>query len=770
MKVIDKFLKWLKTDRNTFLTYVLSLLTIFILIDRIVEFLLIVFTGVASNYWGPITYAFAILCPVFAFLFSGSSKFIKCDDDKLKWFYSYCISLYILCMSMITEWINQACWLGLLSLPGYTELASNFSYLIRPALSSIAIYFPLASVSFVFRKLYAGVNDTKDLVDSIFDYEGINLSDKSVGWGQYTNEIFVGTDKDHGNSVKIPESKRFESTLVVGISGSGKTSLIFEPWVAQDIDKKYFFKESAKSMAFAALRTGLATLNAPYDNDYINSHFRLNMLSPVESRLNLYKSYMKKLIYFESGSNITYRDLGITYMAPDFETINKIKGVAENFGIPVNLIDPDFVNSPGLNPFALEDPTQTAIAISTVLKGLYTDKNPELESAYRENLTSQILENLSILLTVIYPRMNEGKLPNIEDMFKLLSNFALVEKMCRILESDPELAEEYHMQISYFKKNFYADSPNKDEMEKAVAIPLAQLDTLLRYPGVKNILCNRVNNLNYDELLKNGGVTLVCTRRGDLGASAHKAFGLFFLLLMQYSVLRRPGNENSRIPHFLYIDEFPDFISPATEPIFTIYRKYRVGTVISAQTLDQLKMHGEKLGNIIISNCGNKIVFGNNSPEDNEWWSLELGEKKDWDFKNSYDTAKGEYESKLGDIKYGYKLKYKAGKVQSLKFKNCMYKLRDIKGKYINGTAKLDFLGSKYKEKQPIKEYNFAKFTSGIAEGETKKAKKTSLKSVHFSDDEFETDPIKIDTSNTNFLLDNDDAITYTFKKNKKDN
>ena len=770
MKVIDKFLKWLKTDRNTFLTYVLSLLTIFILIDRIVEFLLIVFTGVASNYWGPITYAFAILCPVFAFLFSGSSKFIKCDDDKLKWFYSYCISLYILCMSMITEWINQACWLGLLSLPGYTELASNFSYLIKPALSSIAIYFPLASVSFVFRKLYAGVNDTKDLVDSIFDYEGINLSDKSVGWGQYTNEIFVGTDKDHGNSVKIPESKRFESTLVVGISGSGKTSLIFEPWVAQDIDKKYFFKESAKSMAFAALRTGLATLNAPYDNDYINSHFRLNMLSPVESRLNLYKSYMKKLIYFESGSNITYRDLGITYMAPDFETINKIKGVAENFGIPVNLIDPDFVSSPGLNPFALEDPTQTAIAISTVLKGLYTDKNPELESAYRENLTSQILENLSILLTVIYPRMNEGKLPNIEDMFKLLSNFALVEKMCRILESDPELAEEYHMQISYFKKNFYADSPNKDEMEKAVAIPLAQLDTLLRYPGVKNILCNRVNNLNYDELLKNGGVTLVCTRRGDLGASAHKAFGLFFLLLMQYSVLRRPGNENSRIPHFLYIDEFPDFICSATEPIFTIYRKYRVGTVISAQTLDQLKMHGEKLGNIIISNCGNKIVFGNNSPEDNEWWSLELGEKKDWEFSNSYDTAKGEYDSKLGGIKYGYKLKYKAGKVQSLKFKNCMYKLRDIKGKYINGTAKLDFLGSKYKEKQPIKTYNFAKFTSGIAEGETKKSKKTSLKSVHFSDDEFETDPIKIDTSNTNFLLDNDDAITYTFKKNKKDN
>ena len=367
---------------------------------------------------------------------------------------------------MLTEWINSAAWLGLLSLPGYPEIASNFSYLIKPALSAIAIYLPLVTISFLFRKLYTMVSDTKDIVDSIFDYGGIDLSDKSVGWGQFTNEILLGTDKDHGNAVKIPESKRFESTLVVGISGSGKTSLIFEPWVAQDIDKKYFFKENAKSLAFAALRTGLATLNAPYDNDYINSHFRLNMLKPVESRLNLYKAYMKKMIYSDTGSNIIYRDLGITYMAPDYETISKVKGVADNFGIPVNLIDPDSPTSIGLNPFVFDDPTQTAIVISTVLKGLYTDKNPEMELAYRENLTSQILENLTILLKLIYPRMNEGKLPNIEDMFKLLSNFDLVEKMCKILESDPELAEEYNMQISYFKKNFYRDSPNREEMQK----------------------------------------------------------------------------------------------------------------------------------------------------------------------------------------------------------------------------------------------------------------------------------------------------------------
>jgi hypothetical protein len=56
---------------------------------------------------------------------------------------------------------------------------------------------------------------------------------------------------------------------------------------------------------------------------------------------------------------------------------------------------------------------------------------------------------------------------------------------------------------------------------------------------------------------------------------------------MQQSVLTRPGNETSRIPHFLYIDEFPPYICKATEDIFTIYRKYRVGTIISAQNLSQ---------------------------------------------------------------------------------------------------------------------------------------------------------------------------------------
>ena len=203
---------------------------------------------------------------------------------------------------MVIQWLNAAIWIGLLSLPNYSYIATEFPFLIKPALSSIAIYLPLTTFFPLIKWLYGTINDTKDIRDSIFDYGGIDLSDKTVGRGQYTCTITFGSDKKTGAPIEIPEVKRFESMLVVGPSGSGKTSLVFEPMIAKDIDKKYFFKEIAKEMGFTALKTGIASLNCPYGNDYINQNFNLNMLIPNSSKKDLYEAYMKKMILGKVGS------------------------------------------------------------------------------------------------------------------------------------------------------------------------------------------------------------------------------------------------------------------------------------------------------------------------------------------------------------------------------------------------------------------------------------------------------------------------------------
>ena len=676
--------------------------------------------------------------------------------------------------SMIIQWINQIGWILLFSVPNYSYIITNFMDLIKPAFSAFAWYIPVCSFYPLFKFIYMKMQDTQAIRESIADYGGIDLSDKSKGWGPYTCEMLLCRDRETGKIIKIPEARRFESALVVGISGSGKTSMIFEPMIARDLEKKYFYKETAKELSYTALRTGIATLTSPYSNEYINENFSLKMITPVPTKEKLFKAYFSKLTYTYAKENAVYKNLGITYMAPDYESIMHMKEVAENFNIKYNIIDPNDTNSIGLNPFIFDDPIKTSIAISSVLKRLYhaemeLNSTTSINEAFMNNIVTQAIENLTLLLKETYPRIHDGDLPNLEDLLKLLSNFDLIEEMAETMKSFPELEEKYSIQLGYFKKTFYKGANGREQTERYLQASAAQLENLLRYPGVKNILCNRNYNLNYDKALENGEVIFVCTRRGDLGASVHKAFGLFFLLLMQHSVLSRPGNEQTRIPHFLYIDEFPPFVCRATADIFTLYRKYRVGTIISAQNLSQFGVNNENnYRQTIMANCTTKIVFGNNTPEDNEWWQKEFGDKREWRFQNDYKTGEGEYDKTYKNIIWQWVPNFVGGKIQFLHFKTIVYKTKDLNGKNWVGSAKVDFLETRYKEKQKVKNYNFAKFTNGITNSsdessDTKQKSKFDLKNINFGakpDNPNDMNPVQTNTSDISYKFDDEDAIT----------
>lgn len=779
LKIVDKFLKFLKTDRNTFATYVLTLISAYILVDRIVEFLFIIFTGVGYSYWGPIQYVLAFACLTFAFFFSGPSKFASSDVAKYRMFHTFYVSFYILFMSAVVQWLNQGVWLGLLSLPNYPKLATEFYYLFRPAFTALGVYIPLVTFYKVIKWLIFTVHDTKDIRDSIFDYGGISLTSDKEAHGVYTCEVKVCVDTESGEDICIPEGKRFEHFLVVGVSGSGKTTMVYEPMLARDIERKSFFQQVSKEMGFTALRTGLATLSLPYDNDYLNQHFSLNMLVPNSEKLDTFQSYMKKMILSSSGDSFTFRNMGITYISAENDSVERVKKIADNFHVDVNVIDPNNSTSPGLNPFIYDDPIKTGIALSSVLKGLFTNTRPDAELAFRENEAIQALENIAILLKEMYPRQNNGLLPNLEDVLNCLTDFDMVQNLVEEMKQIPELSEQYRILIRYFENNFYETGKNVFNTKKAVTTASAELDNLLRYPGVKNILCNRSNNLNYDDVLKEGQVTLVCTRRGDLGEKAHRAFGLFFILLMQQSILSRPGNDSNRIPHFLYIDDFPTYICPATEPIYTLYRKYKVAAVLDSQNLAQLdgdmnlSFNNHHFRETILSNCVNKFIFGNATPEDVKWWEVAMQDKREWTFNNTYNSDKTEYDPKKGNIEYKWKANYAAGKIMALKGKQVIYKVKDLKGKSAVNKGKVDFVEAKYKEPQKMKKYDFTKFTNGIAESDFARKKKheqsenysftTALNDNHSTAND--NDPIKMNNTNNKYFFDNEDAIVVNFKK-----
>ena len=266
-KYIDKFLNKLKTDRNTFFTYLLTLITIYICVDRLVEMLFLCFSGISVSYWGPFKYTFALLCPMFAFVFGAGSKFATDDKKKFSLFILYYIALYIIGLSMFMQWANQFLWIFLFSLPNYAGIVGNFMDLIRPAFTAIAWYLPIITFKPVFRKMRTGFADTQDIKDSVADYNGISLSTDENKVGPYTCEMFLCRDGETGKIIKIPESRRFEAMLVVGVSGSGKTTMAFEPMIARDIERKFFLQEASKELGFAALKTGIASVKEPYSNE-----------------------------------------------------------------------------------------------------------------------------------------------------------------------------------------------------------------------------------------------------------------------------------------------------------------------------------------------------------------------------------------------------------------------------------------------------------------------------------------------------------------------
>lgn len=784
MKYLDKLLKILKTDRNTFFTYIFTLLTIYVAVDRVVELMFLIFTGISVSYWGPIAYTLALACPVCAFLFSGNSKYATSGTKKLTIIYMYAIVLYIIAISMFTQWLNAGLWIAFLSLPNYVEIVTNFTSLIKPAFQAIALYLPLTTFFSIFWWCYAKIDDTRKIKESIWDYTGIDLSKKNSQSGAYSFENVISSDKETGKAVKVYDNRRADPMLVCGPSGMGKTALLLEPMIARDMEKKYFFKEASKELGFTALKTGLANLTCPYSNEYMNENFTLNMLEPISGKEKLFKAYLSKMIYSESPKLI-YKNMGITFLSPDYESTDRMIEVAQNFNLKVNIVDPSDSGSIGINPFAYGEDSEIAGVISSILATMYTVSKPAEDEVFFQNSAEQAVENLTILLLEMYPRLNNGLLPNLEDMLNMLNDFDLAVDMCKKLEADPELVAKHRLQLGYFKKHFYPDAIMREQTEKYVHTAITQLDGLLRIPGLRAILCNRSNNINFDSMLENGEVTIICTRRGDLGPKLQRTFGLFFLLSMQRSVLKRPGSEASRIPHVLYIDDFADFLCDATLGLYTLYRKYKVGTVTTVQNLEQLDATPASR-RTILSNSTTKIVFGNLTPEENEFWSREMGDKREWLYSQDM-SIKGEGSGdqffggegsaksvSYGDykgVKWGWKKNFELGKIQALKFKNCAFKYKDDKGKSFVGVAILDFMQSKYKEPQKVKKFDFAKYQTGIVNDSAGYSKDTKTKfnpkEIDFDnfDGNHDIDPIQTDITDARVLFNSEDAIVYDINK-----
>ncbi|MEW6049076.1 MAG: TraM recognition domain-containing protein, partial [Bacillota bacterium] len=215
---------------------------------------------------------------------------------------------------------------------------------------------------------------------------------------------------------------------------------------------------------------------------------------------------------------------------------------------------------------------------------------------------------------------------------RLRGNEVTIVHMANALRN-PAILEEYVAELestqgqSALTGYFRAEVLGKlaDKMQQFALGLRLQVEDLVGNDMLRRIFDGR-SGIDLDRHLEGGQVLVVNTALGALGKLGD-VFGQFVVMHLQNAVFRRPGNEWTRVPHFLYVDEFPRYLNPDFERLLAIGRSYRCGVVLALQNTSQL-LFGESTAfrDVLLGNCRTKVVLNLDDAKDARRFAEEMGE------------------------------------------------------------------------------------------------------------------------------------------------
>lgn len=439
----------------------------------------------------------------------------------------------------------------------------------------------------------------------------------------------VVTYMSNGRSYNIREKDRYLHGLITGPTGTAKTTSIIVPMVNADLNKRCDNEDAAIKKIMEMFEEGKAY-----------------MCSPVKTKT----SYMDSIVPVEGHEHeldeITgrYRRCGITVIAPDSSLTDQIYQLCVAKGISCNVIDPiekDIVTGEmkpgfiGFNPLYIS-PTiperarrgeivKRASLFASVLAAI--DELKGKGDPYFTNLNRNITISFAICLMVTVPLVDHRQ-SNPNDLKSCINKFDRIKPYYEKLKQIDK-KKEYEFVTDFIETDIFGSG--KDKMLDQVRGLRNLLDLLLANPYIEKALCpdDKTGTVDIDKILSEGQITVV-NYALELGKEDSMGFGLFFLLSFIDAVLRRPGTEKSRIPHFLYVDELPVILHPRIEEALSLFRKYRCSFIGCIQGLDQMaKSEVTKfLRGILLSGCSHHFVFGRMGVTEMEEYSKLAG--KEW--------------------------------------------------------------------------------------------------------------------------------------------
>lgn len=333
----------------------------------------------------------------------------------------------------------------------------------------------------------------------------------------------------------------------------------------------------------------------------------------------------------------------------------KVWAMGKHFGKEVIYFNPTLPSCPFFNPLhgkeedVIENMCTTFKMLSPDSSQFFQDQNENLLRNALKVLKrleaydpSKYHANLIVLSRLLQNINNEGK-----DMVSAFS----------VIPGTEEMVKENEDIGMWFMKDYFPGASGERGASKTYEHTSGirtQISKLISNKYLRKVLNPPlgVNDIDFSEILANGGIIAMSTAQGDLRDLA-KTLGLFLILQFQSAVFRRPAPEKSRMPHMFYIDEFQEFANPSMGILLTQGRSYRVGCLLATQARAQIALgpDGQSFLSLVSANARSLVVYPGIEANDADYYSKQFGDIEEMQEKEiktvkPFDPFKGSFELK----------------------------------------------------------------------------------------------------------------------------
>jgi hypothetical protein len=339
---------------------------------------------------------------------------------------------------------------------------------------------------------------------------------------------------------------------------------------------------------------------------------------------------------------------GVTVIEPKGDLAEKVYAMGKLANREVLYFNPVAPDCPSFNPLD-GDETEVSETLATVFEML----TPDSKQYYKDLSNDLIKKSIMVLKRIEFAYTDpdtgiSSKPATLIRLSDLIQNTdGSARRILNELSEIPCFSKSEQKQnqdtIAWFLGEYYKE--RNDVIYQNTSGVRTQVSNLIQNKYLRKILNpeNGKSDINFDKHLEEGGLLAITTAQGELrGLSSY--LGYFIIFTLQSSIFRRPGNEWTRKPNFMYVDECQKYLTTGFCDILTQGRSYRVSAILATQSREMLGMNAGNNAKgflaTISANCRNVILFPGIASEDAEYYSKSFGDIIKQDVRTSESAQK----------------------------------------------------------------------------------------------------------------------------------